>query len=165
MDCLNQSSCDLRPADVKSSPYTAVVMSRSLCTKTHWEALPRSKPRSCTRNSENSVCQPFAAGRVPYMWTSTFPHIPRSRAGSSAGSSTYTGLSSLTFALKYARLMSMTDTCVLSSDLGSLTCLAWPSMSVAALDKTLRIASNGGVGEKMLSSQGLLISRATSLDL
>ena len=67
-------------------------------------------------------------------------------SGSSSGSSTYVGSDGSVDAQKYALLISINDTCVRSSLLGSRTCFFRPSMSVAARDSTVRRLSGGGLG-------------------
>ena len=88
-----------------------------------------------------------------------------SESGSSAGRATYVGFAGSVAAQKYARLMSMNDTCVRSSLLGSLTRAGRSLKSVAANNRTVRRLSSGGVGAKIGFSPAFRISRATRWDL
>ena len=115
------------------------------------------------KNPEYSCCHPSAAARVPYMCFRSNPHFSPC-SGSSFGNMTYVGLSSSVDALKYAREMSTADICVRRSELPSRICRGLSGRSVAAIDRTLRRASMGGVGAKIASSPACRICRATSLE-
>ena len=142
----NQSKASAGPVDVKSSPCTVHEIFFALCQKTFGLAIPCTKPIR-TRAVLYSSCQPSAAGRVPYMWRSSSPHIlPLS--GSSGGSSTKQGAASLsTFALKYARFTSMKLNCCRCGENGSHNG-RWSPQHVIAMLSTVRNASNGGAGAK-----------------
>ena len=147
----SQSRLSAGPAEVKSSPWTEHAMPRSRW----WNTLGCPKP--WTNPIRTSVvlyssCQPSAADLVPYMWRRSSPHMV-ARSGSSGGSSTKQGAASRsTFALKYARLMSMKLSWTRLLDLGSHTGWCGPQRVIVRL-MTVRSASSGGAGAKYVSPE------------